>query len=71
MDSLFVDEGFGTLDEEALEQAMKALMKLTEGKRLVGIISHVPELKEKIDKKITVTKERGKEGLGSRVKVTA
>lgn len=71
MDSLFVDEGFGSLDEDALEQAMKALMKLTEGKRLVGIISHVSELKEKIDKKIIVTKVRGKEGMGSRVTVTA
>lgn len=69
LDSLFVDEGFGSLDEEALEQAVKALMKLTEGRRLVGIISHVSELKEKIDKKIIVTKERGKEGPGSRVKV--
>ena len=62
MDSLFVDEGFGSLDEEALSQAMRALTQLTEGRRLVGIISHVAELKEKIDRKIIVTKKREKGG---------
>lgn len=62
MDSMFVDEGFGSLDEEALSQAMKALMRLTEGNRLVGVISHVAELKEQIDRKIIVTKRRGKDG---------
>lgn len=51
MDSMFVDEGFGSLDEDALEQALKALLQLTEGNRLVGIISHVSELKDQIDKK--------------------
>lgn len=70
MDSMFVDEGFGSLDEEALAQAMKTLLLLTEGNRLVGIISHVPELKEKIDKRIIVTKERGKDGVGSRVRLS-
>lgn len=69
LDALFVDEGFGTLDEEALNQAMKALSGLAEGSRLVGIISHVAELKERIDKKIVVTKERGGVGLGSRAEV--
>lgn len=58
LDSMFIDEGFGTLDEEALEQAMRALHILTEGNRLVGIISHVAELRERIDKQIIVTKER-------------
>ena len=58
LDTMFVDEGFGSLDEESLAQAMKALMGLTEGDRLVGIISHVAELKEKIDKQIIVTKNR-------------
>ena len=53
---MFVDEGFGSLDEESLQQAMKALSDLAEGNRLVGIISHVAELKEKIDKQIVVTK---------------
>ncbi len=67
MDSLFVDEGFGSLDEEALGQAMRALQQLTEGNRLVGIISHVSELKERIDKKIVVTKYRDRDGVGSRV----
>ena len=58
LDTMFVDEGFGSLDEESLQQAMKALLQLTEGDRLVGIISHVAELKEKIDRKIVVKKER-------------
>lgn len=58
LDTMFVDEGFGTLDEEALGQAMKALQSLTEGNRLVGIISHVSELKEKIERQIAVRKER-------------
>ena len=57
LDSMFVDEGFGSLDEESLRQAMRALSGLTEGNRLVGIISHVGELKEKIDKQIVVKKE--------------
>ena len=69
MDSLFVDEGFGSLDGEALGQAMKALQQLTEGNRLVGIISHVAELKERIDHKIVVTKYRDRDGVGSRVSV--
>ena len=56
LDSMFVDEGFGSLDEESLEQALKALAGLADGKRLVGIISHVSELKESIDKKIIVKK---------------
>ena len=58
LDTMFVDEGFGSLDEESLQQAMKALINLTEGNRLVGIISHVSELKEKIDKQIVVTKDK-------------
>lgn len=69
MDSMFVDEGFGSLDEESLSQAIKALSRLTEGNRLVGIISHVAELKEQIEKKIVVTKSRGKEGISSDAKV--
>lgn len=58
LDTMFVDEGFGSLDEASLQQAMKALSDLAEGNRLVGIISHVEELKEKIDKQIIVTKNR-------------
>ena len=69
LDSMFVDEGFGSLDEEALNQAIKALTGLTEGERLVGIISHVSELKDRIEKKIVVTKKRGIDGIGSEVRL--
>jgi len=58
LDTMFVDEGFGSLDEDSIEQAMKALYSLTEGNKLVGIISHVSELKLKIDKQIVVKKEK-------------
>ncbi len=58
LDTMFVDEGFGSLDGEALNLAVKALAGLAEGNRLVGIISHVPELKERIEKQIVVTKEK-------------
>lgn len=58
LDTMFVDEGFGSLDGESLQQAMRALASLSEGNKLVGIISHVAELKEKIDKQIIVTKEK-------------
>ena len=58
LDTMFVDEGFGSLDEESLRQAIQALSGLTEANRLVGIISHVAELKDKIDKQIVVTKEK-------------
>lgn len=68
MEAMFVDEGFGTLDEETLSQAMKALTHLSEGNRLVGVISHVSELKEQIERKVVVTKCRGKEGVGSCIK---
>lgn len=58
LDTMFVDEGFGSLDEESLQQAINALAGLAEGNRLVGIISHVSELKEKIDRQIIVKKEK-------------
>lgn len=58
IDTMFVDEGFGSLDDDSLQQAIKTLNDLTEGDRLVGIISHVAELKEKIEKQIIVTKSR-------------
>ncbi|AFV04723.1 Exonuclease SbcC [Dehalobacter sp. UNSWDHB] len=60
IDTMFIDEGFGSLDAESLEQAMATLYGLTSGNRLVGIISHVSELKDRIDKKVTIT--RGLEG---------
>lgn len=56
LDTMYVDEGFGTLDEEALQQALAALNGLTEGNRLIGIISHVEELRKKLEKQIVVTK---------------
>lgn len=66
MDTMFVDEGFGSLDEDSLRQAIQALAGLSEGNRLVGIISHVGELKERMDKQIVVTKEKSG---GSRVEI--
>lgn len=57
LDALFVDEGFGSLDEETLDQAMKAIQTLAEdGGRIVGIISHVAELQTRIDRQLLVRK---------------
>ncbi len=58
LDTMFVDEGFGSLDGETLDRALGALVSLSQGNRLVGIISHVEALGERIDSKIIVTKER-------------
>lgn len=58
VDTMFVDEGFGSLDSDSLDQAYRALASLTEGNRLVGIISHVAELKNKIDSQVIVKKEK-------------
>jgi len=58
LDTMFVDEGFGSLDDEALQKAIQALNQLGEGSRLVGIISHVAGLKERIDRQIVVKKDR-------------
>ena len=56
LDTLFVDEGFGSLDEDTLRQALASLQSLSQGSRLVGIISHVDLLKEAVEKKILVTR---------------
>ena len=56
MEAMFIDEGFGTLDEGSLRNALRVLGDLAEGKRLIGIISHVRDLEERIEKRIRVTK---------------
>jgi exonuclease SbcC len=60
LDALFVDEGFGSLDEETLDDAVRALEQLREHGRIVGVISHVPELRRRIAARIEV--RRGPEG---------
>jgi len=67
VDAVFIDEGFGSLDEDTLRRALNALEALTGGDRLVGVISHVTELKDRIEPKILVEKTR----LGSRIRVQA
>lgn len=57
LDTMFIDEGFGSLDEESLNQAINTLVELSEGDRLIGIISHVGELKSRIEKQIVVKKD--------------
>lgn len=66
LDAMFIDEGFGTLDPETLDIAMKALLKLRDTGRMIGIVSHVEGLKERIDKRIEVKKEPEK---GSCIKI--
>lgn len=65
VDTMFIDEGFGSLDTESREQAINTLNQLTDNHKLIGIISHVTELKERIDKKVIVTKSTG----GSKITV--
>ena len=55
LDTIFVDEGFGTLDSESLDNAIECLVELQNDGRVVGIISHVQELKDRIDSKIVIT----------------
>lgn len=65
VETLFIDEGFGSLDSESLEQASRTLQSLVEGERLIGIISHVPELAEKIRNQIRIDKTNA----GSRAEI--
>ena len=67
MEALFVDEGFGTLDEETLDEVMNVLDGLRAGGRMVGIVSHVSELRQRIPARVHVRKTRS----GSHVEVTA
>lgn len=68
IDTMFIDEGFGTLDQDSLNNAIQTLMKLSGENRLVGIISHVKELKERIHKGIIVTKDlHGSHGSAAKV----
>ena len=66
VDALFIDEGFGSLDSDSLEQALDVLDSLTAGDVMIGVISHVDLLRERIDRRITVTREKG----GSRVEAS-
>ncbi len=67
LESMFIDEGFGTLDDNTLRTAMETLSRLSDSRRLIGVISHVDEMKNEIDRKILVEKDIN--NGGSRVKV--
>lgn len=71
LDTMFVDEGFGSLSEEHLKEAVSTLIGLSRDNRLVGIISHVASLKEMLEKKIIVTSSHHGTNLGSSVEVVA
>lgn len=64
LDMMFIDEGFGSLDEHSCNQAVKVLQEMAEGSRLIGIISHVTELKQEIEDQLIVNKDEN----GSRVR---
>jgi exonuclease SbcC len=65
IDAMFIDEGFGALDGDSLEKALSVIASLADGSRLVGIISHVQELKEQIEQRLVVERDR----QGSRLRV--
>ncbi len=69
LDTMFIDEGFGSLDDNSLQQSINALAMLTGETHLVGIISHVSELKRKIFKQIVVTKEKKGENVTTTAKI--
>ena len=64
LDMMFIDEGFGSLDEHSRNQAVRVLQEMAEGSRLIGLISHVSELKQEIEDQMIVTKDEN----GSHVK---
>jgi exonuclease SbcC len=66
LDAMFIDEGFGSLDEEALELAVRTLAEMAGPDRIIGIISHVAELRERIEKQIRVEKTTA----GSKIAIT-
>ena len=69
IDTLFVDEGFGSLDPEALKQAISVLVQLSDGNNLIGIISHVEALKQEIDRKILVKRRDDQKGSTVEIEV--
>lgn len=58
LDTMFIDEGFGSLDEDSLNQAINTLIQLKDGDRLIGVISHVSELMRKFDNQIIIKKRK-------------
>ena len=62
---MFIDEGFGSLDAEVLELSIRTLSDMADGNRIIGIISHVAELRERIDKQVRVEKTHG----GSKIRL--
>jgi exonuclease SbcC len=67
LDAMFIDEGFGSLDSEVLDLAIRTLSDMTGDSRVIGVISHVAELRDRIDKQIRVSKTSG----GSKVTMCA
>lgn len=65
LDAMFIDEGFGSLDAEVLDLSIKTLSNMADGNRIIGIISHVADLRERIDKQVRVDKTQ----VGSRIKL--
>ena len=66
METLFIDEGFGSLDSESLDQALEVLYSLAGGNRLIGIVSHVEELKERLERRIIIEKSN----IGSTIRTS-
>jgi exonuclease SbcC len=67
LDAMFIDEGFGSLDSDVLELAVRTLSDMAGGKRTIGIISHVAELRERVDRQVRVEKTKN----GSRIRLEA